>query len=88
MVLRYKDIFEGGKPHRIKASITTEHPTSSYGVPVVVLPDGGALNAESWVLMGYEIVSLTKREAPLMKRWLKNLDAMIGTEGECYAEKN
>ena len=79
MVLRYKHIFERGKLHNIKPSITTEHSASSYGMPVVVLPDGGALNAESWVLMGYEVLSLTKKEAPLMKRWLENLDAMIGT---------
>ena len=78
MILQYTDIFSGGESRRITARITTDHSASSYGQPVVVLPDGEALNAESWVLMGYQIVSATKKEAEMMERWLKNLYAMLG----------
>lgn len=78
MILQYTDIFAGGKNVKIKGEITTEHCASSYGLPVVLLPDGGVLSAESWVLLGYRIVSLTQKEAPMMEQWLKNLYAMLG----------
>lgn len=64
MILEYTDIFEGGKTCRIKATITTEHSASSYGMPVVVLPDGGTLDAQSWVLLNYHVVSVSRAEAP------------------------
>lgn len=78
MILQYTDIFQGGKIRKIKAEITTEHSASSYGMPVVVLPDGHALDAQSWVLLNYQIVSITKAEAPMMEKWLNNLYAMLG----------
>jgi hypothetical protein len=78
MILQYTDIFEGGKVKKIKGELTTEHSASSYGLPVILLPDGGVLSAESWVMLGYKIVSLTKKEEPMMERWLKNLYAMLG----------
>jgi hypothetical protein len=81
MILQYVDIFSGGETKKIKARITTEHSASSYGQPVVVLDDGEGLNAESWVLLGYQVVSATKAEAELMERWLKNLYAMLGIAG-------
>ncbi|DBA35057.1 TPA_asm: hypothetical protein vir555_00031 [Caudoviricetes sp. vir555] len=78
MILQYTDIFKGGKIRKIKAEITTEHSASSYGMPVVVLPDGHALDANSWVMLNYQIVSITKAEAPMMEKWLNNLYAMLG----------
>jgi len=80
MILQYTDIFEGGKTKKVKAEITTDHPASHYRLPVVVLPDGNALDAQSWVLLGYRIIKLTKQEAPAMERWLKNLYAMMGMQ--------
>lgn len=78
MILQYTDIFEGGKKQKIKAEITTEHSASSYGMAVLVLPGGEVVSAESWMMLGYEIVSITQRETPIMDQWLKNLDAMYG----------
>lgn len=78
MMLQYTDIFAGGKIRKIRATITANHPASSYGVPVVVLPDGGALDAQSWVLLNYHVVSVSKAEAPMVERWLANLYAMLG----------
>ncbi len=78
MILQYTDIFSGGKVKKIKGELTTEHSASSYGLPVIVLPDGGVVSAESWVLLGYRVVSLTQKEAPMMERWLKNMYAMLG----------
>jgi hypothetical protein len=78
MLLQYTDIFDGGKNVKIKGELTTEHCASSYGLPVILLPDGGVLSAESWVMLGYKILSLTDKEAPLMEKWLKNMFAMFG----------
>lgn len=80
MILQYTDIFSGGKMKKIKGELTTEHCASSYGLPVVLLPDGGVLSAESWVMLGYKVVSLSQKEAPMMERWLKNLYAMMGMQ--------
>ncbi|HAR34249.1 MAG TPA: hypothetical protein DCR95_09240 [Desulfobacter sp.] len=85
MILQYTDIFEGGKERKIKGELTTDHCASSYGLPVVLLPDGGVLSAESWVMLGYKIVSLTKKEEPMMERWLKNLYAMLGVSSSTAA---
>jgi hypothetical protein len=78
MILQYTDIFSGGEVEEIEGELTSEHSASSYGLPVIVLPDGGVVSAESWVLLGYRIVSLTQKEAPMMERWLKNMYAMLG----------
>ena len=78
MILQYTDIFKAGKSRQIKGEITTEHCASSYGLPVILLPDGGVLSAESWVMLGYRVVSLSQKEAPLVERWLKNMYAMFG----------
>lgn len=76
MILQYTDIFSGGKRKKITATITTEHPASHYGQPVVLLADGNLLDPMSWELMGYRLVSCTKDEAPLMAKWTLNLYAM------------
>jgi len=48
MILSYQNILnQGAKRTRIKATITTYHSASSYGQPVIVLPDGGALDLMS-----------------------------------------
>ena len=62
MILSYKDIFEPKARTRIKAEITTDHPTSSYGQPVIVLEDGGALDLMSWVALDYRVVRATVKE--------------------------
>lgn len=79
MILQYIDIFADGEPKKIKAEITTDHSASSYGIPVIVMPDGGILNADSWILLSYQVISATKKEIPLMEKWLKNLYALLGT---------
>ena len=76
MILQYTDIFGGGKRQKITANVTTEHPASHYGQPVVVLQDGNLLDPMSWELMGYRLVSCTKAEAPIMAKWTLNLYAM------------
>jgi len=61
MILSYHNLGEE-KRHRVKATVTTEHSASSYGQPVIVLSDGGALDLFSWVRLGYRVVKSSKRE--------------------------
>lgn len=61
MILSYHDLGKK-KQHRIKAEITTEHSASSYGQPVIVLEDGGALDLMSWVGLGYQVVKASEKE--------------------------
>ena len=69
MILSYQDIFDQDKKRtRIKATVTTYHPASSYGQPVIVLDDGGALDLFSWVAMGYQVVKATKKERSELQR--------------------
>ena len=61
MILSYHDWGEE-KRHRVKAKITTEHPASSYGQPVIVLEDGNALDLFSWTALGYQVIRAGKKE--------------------------
>lgn len=63
MILQYTDLFDvKRKTHKVKATISTEHPASHYGQPVIVLKDGNALDLVSWVTLGYQVVKATKKE--------------------------
>lgn len=61
MILSYHDL-GGERRHRIKARITTEHSSSSYGQPVIVLEDGRAMDLMSWVGLDYKVVKATEEE--------------------------
>ena len=50
------------KRSRIEAAITTDHSTSSYGQPVIVLCDGGALDHMSWGFFDYRLEAATAEE--------------------------
>lgn len=69
MILSYQDIFDR-VPGRveIEAEITTGHSASSYGQPVIVLEDGGALDFTSWVCMNYRVEKATEQEKEALKR--------------------
>lgn len=56
------------KRSTIKAEITTNHSTSSYGQPVIVLEDGGAIDLMSWVGCGYKVVRATHKEKESLTR--------------------
>lgn len=68
MILKYTDIFRDNKVHRIRARVTTDHSASSYGQPVIVLDDGGALDLASWVGLGYEVEKATKKELSALRQ--------------------
>jgi len=69
MTLSYRDLFDREKGRqKIKAQITTQHPASSYGQPVIVLEDGGALDLMSWVTMDYRVERFAKKEEGLLRQ--------------------
>jgi len=90
MLLSYRDLLEPTEDRtRVTAEITTEHPESHYGQPVVVLEDGYALGMLSVVTMDYQLVEATPDEvnALLEMDWpvdlgslLYNVDSRFGTE--------
>ena len=67
MILSYQNLFSE-KRTQIKAEVTTDHPASSYGQPVIVLPDGGALDLMSWVALGYQVEKATAKELALLEK--------------------
>lgn len=88
MKLSYVNILGNGERHTIDATITTDHPLSSYGQPVLLLRDGQPLNAESWILMAYQVVKASQTELDLLKKWVSlinlfagNPAAMLGSKG-------
>jgi len=72
MILTYCNI--DGKRHRVRAKITTEHPSSHYGQPVIVLDDGDALDLQSWILCNYQIVKASKNELQQLEKIKKDWD--------------
>lgn len=50
------------KRRRVSAKLTTEHSASSHGQPVIVLPDGSALDLMSWVDCGYRVERAMAKE--------------------------
>lgn len=85
MILSYVDILGDGERHNIKATITTEHPNSSYGQPVLLLEDGKPLNAESWFLMAYQVVKATPTEFELLKKWVSLLAFLLEVDDSTAA---
>ncbi len=78
MKLQYRDLLGDGELHKIDAEVTTDHPASHYGQPVIVLPDGGALDLQSWMLLGYQVMSATSDEVEDLKKVFSNFGAMVG----------
>ena len=78
MILEYTDILGDRKKHRVNAEVTTEHPASHYGIPVIVLDDGNALDLQSWVMLGYRVVKASPKEAEKLEKVFANFSAMAG----------
>ena len=70
MLLSYIDLMGDRERHEIAASVTTDHPASSYGIPVVVLPDGESLDVASWMLLNYQVEQATNAEFEALHRAL------------------
>jgi len=69
-----------GKSRTYRATMTTDHPASQYGLPVMLLSDGEVLNVANWMMQGATIVEAPKRkdQVEMLARWIDNADAMTG----------
>ena len=76
MKLSYQDLMTG-KRKTIKATITTDHPASSYGVPVIVLPDGDALDYGSAIMLDYQVERATQKELRLLEQWQRAMPPLV-----------
>lgn len=72
MKLSYRDLMATDRTI-IEATITTDHSASSYGIPVIVLKDGEALDYNSAILLDYQVEEVSEEEAPLLDKWRKNM---------------
>jgi hypothetical protein len=72
------DLLGDGKRHKMQATVTTDHPESHYGLPVVVIEDGKALDFGSWMLLDYQVVSADVQELDGLKRWLGLMSMAAG----------
>lgn len=72
MILSYLPLMEKERV-KIEAEITTEHSASSYGIPVIVLKDGGALDYNSAILLNYKIEEISEEEKPLFEKWQRSM---------------
>lgn len=68
MKLSYVDILGDGERHTVTATVTTDHPDSSYGQPVILLNDGNPLDMTSYALMGYQVIKATPEEVEQMEK--------------------
>ncbi|MHB9097145.1 MAG: hypothetical protein ACYC5X_04910 [Syntrophales bacterium] len=59
MIVSFRNL--EGKIQRVSAEITTPH-SSPSGQPALVSSDGDVVDKESWVVLGYHIVSATTKE--------------------------
>lgn len=77
MILSYQDIIGDQTRHNVSATITTEHPLSSYNQPIILLDDGDPLNIESWVLLNYRVEKATTEELKLLRQWISWIALLI-----------
>lgn len=68
---------DGSQRRMVKARVTTEHSASSYGQPVIVLPDGSALDLMSWVGCGYRVEKATAKERAALTALLASLGLSV-----------
>jgi hypothetical protein len=64
----------------LTASLTTDHPASSYGQAVMVIDewDGDIMSHENFVLAGCHVVDLPDDEAEEFRQWYSLIEAMAG----------
>lgn len=67
MKLSYVDLLGDRERHEVAATVTTDHPASSYGIPVVVLADGEALDVQSWLILLYRVEKATPEELEALR---------------------
>jgi len=70
MKLSYKNPIGNQVRQTINATITTDHPASSYGQPVILLEDGAPLGLTSWVLLAYQVEEASGEEIEQLQQFI------------------
>jgi hypothetical protein len=70
MKIQARDIFTGEQVE-LTGHITTDHPASSYGLPVLVIEewDYEAMDLFNWTLSDCKVIDLTVEEAEDFRAW-------------------
>jgi hypothetical protein len=69
VILSYRDIHDPDqRRRRIQASISTGHPESACGQPVIVLQDGQLVRMKSLAARDYQVEKTTKKELAALER--------------------
>lgn len=54
---------------------------SHYGLPIIVLECGNALDLFSWVALGYQIVRASRKEKVQLEKIFANFEMMLPPRG-------
>ncbi len=76
MRIKYKNIYTG-QDCDIEAKITTDHASSSYGQPVIVLESGAIFDYRTWQDSGEVVFETDPEERELFGKWLEYNIALI-----------
>ena len=72
MKISARDIFTNEQVE-LTGHITTDHPASSYGQPVLIIAEwaggNGVMDLFNWTLSGCEVVEITVEEAEDFRVW-------------------
>lgn len=79
MTLSYQT--DSGGRATVEAELTTAHPCSHYGQPVLVLEDGEPLDLLSWMLCDWRIEEATDKERTEYLDW-QHLQVTLAGWGE------
>lgn len=74
MKIKSYDLFTK-KDEILTAIITTDHPASSYGQPVMLIDEweNGLMDCQNWILGGCYVVEMDESENALFQKWRENL---------------
>lgn len=74
-----KDIMTG-EEIPLTATLTTDHPASSYGLPVMVIDEWGGndcMSHQNWILAGCRVVELDEAEREAFAKWYRLIENLF-----------
>jgi len=78
MKIEVTDVFTN-ESVELTATMTTDHPASSYGQPVMVVDEwNDCMSHQNWILAGGRIIEATEAERADFARWYSLIEAMAG----------
>lgn len=77
MIIEGYDLIQDAST-RLTASITTEHPASSYGQPVMLIEEwgGDVMSHSNFILIGARVIEISDQEIGAFRQWHQMIDAM------------